>query len=237
MKIEILPILKDNYTYILKGDNGEIGIVDPGEAQPVLEYLDANSLKPSIIFNTHHHGDHIAGNDEITKRYGCKLAAPAIEPRIENADIRLMEGSDFSFGGEKVRIIETPGHTSGHICLYFPKSRALFSGDTLFSMGCGRLFEGTPSIMWASLQKLMKLPDDTNIYCGHEYTISYGKFCAHIEPENADIKKRMIEVEALRAQNKPSLPSILGTEKKTNVFLRVGSAEKFGELRTLKDSF
>jgi hydroxyacylglutathione hydrolase len=237
MNIEILPILTDNYTYILKGNNSEIGIVDPGEAPPVIEFLDKNNLKPSIIFNTHHHGDHIAGNNEIIKRYRCNLAAPAIEPRIKHVDIRLAEGTIFSFGDEDIHIFETPGQTSGHICLYFPKSRVLFSGDTLFSMGCGRLFEGTPAIMWDSLQKLIKLPDETRIYCGHEYTINNGKFCAHIEPENADIKKRMIAVETLRAESRPSLPSTIGLEKKTNVFLRAGSSEKFGELRALKDLF
>jgi hydroxyacylglutathione hydrolase len=237
IKVHILPVLKDNYTYILESGNA-VAIVDPGEAAPVIAYLDSHNLKPTLIFNTHHHGDHIAGNTEIIAYYRCKLAGPKAEiARIPNMDILLSEAEEFSFAGESVRILETPGHTSGHICLYFPSSKILFTGDTLFSLGCGRLFEGDAQTMWNSLQKIITLPDDTLIYCGHEYTISNGRFCLSIEPENAALQTRMREVETLRAENKPTLPVTLGTEKKTNVFLNAKTAENFGRLRLLKDVF
>jgi hydroxyacylglutathione hydrolase len=237
LKVHIIPILQDNYTYILEASNA-VAIVDPGEAAPVIEYLDSHNLKPTLIFNTHHHGDHIAGNAEIIERYRCKLAGPKSEiGRIPNMDILLSEAEEFSFAGESIHILETPGHTRGHIALYFPSGKTLFTGDTLFSLGCGRLFEGDAQTMWNSLQKIMVLPDETQIYCGHEYTLSNGKFCLSIEPENAALQARMREVEILRVQNKPTLPVTLGTEKKTNVFLNAKTAENFGRLRALKDKF
>lgn len=237
IKVHILPVLKDNYTYILESGNA-VAIVDPGEVAPVIAYLDSHNLKPTLIFNTHHHGDHIAGNTEIIARYRCKLAGPKAETaRIPNMDILLSEAEELSFAGESVRILETPGHTHAHICLYFPSSKILFTGDTLFSLGCGRLFEGDTATMWNSLQKIMALPYDTQIYCGHEYTLSNGKFCLSIEPENAALQARMREVETLRVENKPTLPVTLGTEKKTNVFLNAKTAENFGRLRLLKDKF
>lgn len=238
LKTHIIPILKDNYAYILEGKNKECAIIDPGESVPIIKYLDENTLTPSHIINTHHHGDHIAGNSELIKRYHCKLVGPKSETaRISNMDILLSEGDAFSFANEPIDIIETPGHTRGHICLYFPRSKIVFTGDTLFSLGCGRLFEGDARTMWQSLQKIMALPDDTLIYCGHEYTLLNGKFCLSIEPENCDLHARIREAEDLRAKNKPTLPVSLATEKKTNVFLKASSAEEFAGLRTLKDQF
>lgn len=234
--VYIIPVLNDNYAYVLDAQNGECAVVDPGEAGPVIAFLDERALRPSLIFNTHHHGDHTGGNTALISRYGCDLAAPSSEgARISGVTIPLAEGTAFSFGGETVQVLETPGHTAGHICLYFPQSRLLFSGDTLFSMGCGRLFEGTAAQMWNSFEKILSLPDETKIFCGHEYTLANGKFCLRIEPENRDIQNRMREAKALRAEGKPTLPVTLGIEKKTNVFLRAGSAERFAELRALKD--
>ena len=234
--ISIIPILKDNYAYLLTSKSGETAIVDPGEAAPVIAALESRGLSLNYILNTHHHGDHIAGNTALQEKYGAKIAGPAKEQaRIENMDILLDKSSYFSFGGEKVQILETPGHTSGHICFYFPESKAVFTGDTLFLMGCGRLFEGTAEQMWNSLQKIMVLPDDTRVYCGHEYTLGGAKFCLKIEPENKDLQSRLQQVKDLRDKNQPTIPGTIGLEKKTNAFVRAGSAEKFAEIRKQKD--
>lgn len=237
MKIEIIPILKDNYAYLLQSTDGKNAIIDPGEAAPIQRYLDTHNLKLDLIINTHHHGDHTAGNKDLIQRYNCKLAAPKQEAKkIGNVDIALEEDSDFQFGGHRIKIIETPGHTLGHICLYIPDQKALFSGDTLFSMGCGRLFEASAEVMWNSLQKLIALPDDTLIYCGHEYTKSNGEFCLSLEPENPDLIDRYNEVILSRQNNQPTLPVTLANEKKTNSFIRSKNAEDFARIRRLKDN-
>lgn len=234
-KIQIIPILNDNYAYFLQCNNKNI-VVDPGEAQPIIDFLEKNQLSLDLILSTHHHADHIAGNDELKRKYRCSIAGPKAEQkRINTLDILLDENSDFDINEETVQIIQTPGHTSGHICFYFSKQKILFSGDTLFSMGCGRLFEGTPEQMWDSLNKLMKLPKETLIYCGHEYTLSNAEFCLKLEPENTDLLKRYAQIQELRCNNKPTLPVSLDTEMQTNIFLRAGSVEQFAKLRSLKD--
>jgi hydroxyacylglutathione hydrolase len=174
--------------------------------------------------NTHHHWDHVNG-------------IPALQKAFPDIAVYTPENRPSEFGGERLETLETPGHTLDHISYYFPESGMAFTGDTLFSMGCGRLFEGTPEQMWKSLQKIAALPDETQIYCGHEYTLSNGRFCLSVEPENEALQKRMKEVETLRAEGKPTLPVSLALEKQTNVFLRAGSAERFAELRALKDKF
>src|SRR5262249_53789611 len=154
----------------------------------------------------------------LKEKYGAKIAGPAKEAiHIPGMDIKLRDRDEFKFGETIFRVIETPGHTAGHICFYFPNDRALFTGDTIFSMGCGRLFEGTPEDMWNSFQKILKLPDDTWIHCGHEYTVMLGYFGLSIEPNNADIKRRLAEAKDLREQGLPTIPVTLGMEKKTNV--------------------
>ncbi|MFP4313559.1 MAG: hydroxyacylglutathione hydrolase [Alphaproteobacteria bacterium] len=236
MKIEIIPTLKDNYTYILHGAE-QTAVIDAGEVQPVIDYLERNNLKLDMIINTHHHGDHVAGNHELREKYSCPVAAPEKEAqKIGGVDILLSENSDFEICGKKAQIIETPGHTLGHICLYFAQSKALFCADTLFSMGCGRVFEGTHEQMWNSLQKLSSLPDDTYIYCGHEYTLANAEFCLQVEPDNIALKQRYEEIKHLRASNKPTIPSTLKQEKETNVFLRAENVERFAEIRTQKDN-
>ncbi len=238
INITIIPILNDNYTYLLQADNGDIGIVDPGDAAPIIKHLKENDLKLTHILNTHHHYDHVDGNIALKDKYRAKVIAPKKDKeRIPGFDIGVSEGSIFSFGLEDVKILEVPGHTLGGICFYFPKTRALFTGDTLFSMGCGRLFEGTPDQMWDSMQKIMTLPDDTKLYCGHEYTQDNGVFSLTIEPENDDIIERLNEVCILRLKEEPTIPSSLGLEKKTNPFLRAGSAQRLAEIRALKDNF
>jgi len=234
--VTLIPVLNDNYAYLLQGDNGEVGVVDPGEAGPVIDYLKSKDLKPDIIFVTHHHGDHIGGIPEMQEWHRCKVAGPSKEMgRIDSMDILLDEFSAETFGDETYDVLETPGHTKGHICIHFPESKLLFVGDTLFVMGCGRLFEGTAEQMWESFDKITALPDDTKIYCGHEYTLSNAEFCLKVEPENEKIKARYDEVKGLRAQHKPTVPTSLREEKDTNVFLRAKNAEQFGEFRLIKD--
>lgn len=232
MKIHVLPILQDNYSFILEA-NGEAAVIDPGEAEAIIDFIDKNELKLTHILNTHHHWDHTDGNEELQQRYGARIIGPD-DDRIPLLDVRLHEGDRFSFGDNHAEILETPGHTSSHICFYFPESKALFTGDTVFSMGCGALFEGTKEIMCSSFEKILKLPDDTNIYCGHEYTLPNGMFCAKVEPDNQDIQQRLKEAKELRRQHLPTIPVTLGMEKKTNVFLRAGSAEHLGNIRESK---
>lgn len=237
LSVRIIPILKDNYAYIIQ--SGDIvGVVDPGEAAPIISFLEKKGLRPDYVLNTHHHGDHVAGNDEILKRYGAELVAPAAEAsKIGGVDLALSEGDVFTFGDRTARILETPGHTLGGICYYFEQDKVLFSGDTLFSLGCGRLFEGTAEDMFTSFSKLKALPDDVLVYPGHEYTQSNAGFCLHVDPENEALHRRIREVDALRQAGQPSIPVILGNEKETNVFLKAKSAEEFAALRIQKDNF
>lgn len=234
IEVTLIPILEDNYAYLLEG-GGQVAVVDPGEAGPVIDAIQKKKGKLDFILNTHHHGDHIAGNKELKLKYGAKIVGPGHETRI-TADFPVREGDDFSFGGEKAEIFETPGHTRGHICFYFPESKIVFTGDTLFLMGCGRLFEGSADQMWDSLSKITALPDDIKIYCGHEYTQANGQFCLGIEPDNKDLQERMAEVDMLRKAGQPTIPAPLGLEKKTNVFLRAGNAVRFAEIRKLRDA-
>ncbi len=233
--VTIIPVLDDNYSYLIQSGS-KTAIIDAGEAAPIIAHLDAHGLSLDYILNTHHHGDHVGGNDALKEKYNAPVIGPKAEShKIKTMDIGLAEHDSFEFGDETARIIETAGHTLGHICFYFPESAVLFSGDTLFSMGCGRLFEGTAAQMWDSLQKISALPDETMIYCGHEYTASNAKFGLSQEPNNQDLKNRMNEVQNLRAQNMPTIPVSLAIEKKTNVFLKAKNAAHFAELRSLKD--
>lgn len=237
MKIDIIPILQDNYCYYIHFENGHSAVVDPGESAPVIEYLDNNMQMLDLIINTHHHGDHTGGNAQLQEKYECKIAAPRKEAdKIGNVDIFLDEKHVFDFGDEKAKVLETPGHTLGGICLYYPKSKVLFSGDTIFSLGCGRLFEGTPDMMWESFQKILALPDETWIYPGHEYTKANAKFCLTHDPDNKDLIERNKEIDMARGENLPTIPVSLGMEKKTNIFLRAQSAKEFAKLRAAKDN-
>ncbi|KAE8663076.1 Hydroxyacylglutathione hydrolase 1 [Hibiscus syriacus] len=227
LQIELVPCLGDNYAYLLHDvDTGTVGVVDPSEAVPIIDALSRKNWNLTYILNTHHHHDHTGGNTELKARYGAKVIGSGIDKdRIPGIDIVLNDGETWMFAGHEVQIMETPGHTRGHISFYFPGSRAIFTGDTLFSLSCGKLFEGTPEQMLSSLQRIMSLPDETNIYCGHEYTLSNSKFASSIEPKNNALQAYATHVAHLRNKGLPTIPSTLKMEKACNPFLRTSSAE------------
>jgi hydroxyacylglutathione hydrolase len=221
-----LPVLTDNYIYLLHdAASGATAVVDPAEAAPVLAAAEQRGWRISHVLNTHHHGDHVGGNLAIKQAHGAVILGPAYDrDRIPGIDIAVDEASGAEIAGHRAQVFFVPGHTRGHITYYFADSAALFCGDTLFSVGCGRLFEGTPQQMWSSLQKLRALPDDTRIYCAHEYTESNCRFAVTVDPENTALQRRVAEVTALRAAGKPTIPSMLGVEKASNPFLRADQA-------------
>ncbi|KAG9141317.1 hypothetical protein Leryth_001788 [Lithospermum erythrorhizon] len=227
LQINWVPCLKDNYAYLLHDvDTGTVGVVDPSEAVPIIDALGQRDFNLTYILNTHHHYDHTDGNLELKKKYGAKVIGPAADKdRIPGIDIALNDGDKWMFAGHEVHIMDTPGHTRGHISFYFPGSKSIFTGDTLFSLSCGKLFEGTPEQMFASLRKITSLPDDTNVYCGHEYTLSNSKFALSIEPGNQDLRSYAAHVSYLRDKGLPTIPTTLKTEKSCNPFLRTSSVE------------
>lgn len=239
LEIELLPILSDNYCFLLREpESGLSGVVDPGTDGAVAARLDALGRSLDWIIITHHHSDHTAGIPGLKQRFGAKVAGPAAEAaRIEGLDLELKEGDRFAFGQATATVIATPGHTSGHISYHFADSRALFCGDTLFALGCGRLFEGDAATMWRSLEKLMALADDTAVYCGHEYTASNARFALSVAGDNAALVDRAKEIEAMRARSEPTVPTTIGLERATNPFVRAKDAKEFGRLRELKDRF
>ena len=227
IEIHMFPCLRDNYGFLLHDSAaGVTAAVDTPEAGPILEALREKGWRLTHILNTHHHHDHAGGNLAVKAATGCRIVGPRADAaRIPGIDIQVGEGDEFPLGGHPVRVFDTPGHTRGHVVYYLPEDRAAFVGDTLFAMGCGRLFEGTPRQMWRSLQKLMRWPDDTRVYCAHEYTRANARFALSVEPRNAALSRRAGEVEVLRAARKPTVPTTMGLEKATNPFLRPASAE------------
>lgn len=237
LEIELLPALTDNYIYLLhEPSTGTTGVVDPAEAQPVLAALKRSQRRLDLVFITHHHADHIGGLGALKEATGCRAVGPKAEAyRIPDLDELVEEGDSVPFGALTAQVLETPGHTSGHVSYWFPEGEALFCGDTLFAMGCGRLFEGDAPTMWRSLGKLAALPETTRVYCGHEYTQSNARFALSVDPGNADLRARAAEVDALRAKGAPTIPTTIGIERRTNPFLRAGDAERFADLRRRKD--
>ena len=248
-EIEIVPCLSDNYAYLVKSGD-QCAVVDPSEAAPVRAALDRKGWKLTHILNTHHHLDHCGGNLALKQETGALVVGPGKDAaRIPGLDIGVDEASGWEFDGRKVQVLEVPAHTRGAITFVIDGNA--FTGDTLFVMGCGRLFEGDPRMMWSSLSKLMTLPGDTKVWCGHEYTQSNGRFALTLEPGNADLKARMDQVAAARAKGAATVPSTMALEKKTNPFLRPDSGEirkslgmeqagdvaVFGEIRARKDKF
>ena len=253
MKIIPIPCLSDNYAYIVKDNiTKTVGVVDPSEAKPIINYLKKEKLELNYILNTHHHFDHIGGNIELQKLYKSKIIGFKDDKhRIPGINITLNDGEKFKFGKSQIRVIHIPGHTSGHICFFFEKDKIAFTGDTLFSLGCGRIFEGDHEQMLSSLNKIKKLPMETKIYCGHEYTLKNAEFCMKYDEKNLDLINQFKKIQELRSKNLPTVPSILEQELKSNIFLRCDQNDLkiklnmenhedykvFRKVRDLKDNF
>ncbi len=236
--VQPVPILADNYAWLLRDEpSGAVAIVDPADAQGVFPALEAAG-RLDLILLTHHHADHVAGTDTVRARYGCPVVgARSDSERLPRLDQAVAEGDTVKFGSTEAVVIETPGHTRGHVSYYFPKGGVLLCGDTLFSVGCGRLLEGSAHEMFASLKKLSALPDQTLVACGHEYTESNIRFALTMEPDNMALHGRALEVKQLRNAGRPSVPSLLAQEKAVNPFLRARNAQQLAELRAAKDRF
>ncbi|MCL6708642.1 hydroxyacylglutathione hydrolase [Pseudomonas sp. R2.Fl] len=253
LEIEVFLCRSDNFGVLVHcPESGLTASIDAPELGPIVAAAERRGWKITHIFTTHHHGDHVEANLELKERYGCEIIGPLNEaiaiPGLDNA---VGDGDSFDFGGHQVDVIETPGHTAGHVCYHFPDSKLLFAADTLFALGCGRLFERPAADMWHSLQKLAALPDETAIYFGHEYTLSNARFALTIDPGNERLQARAKEIEALRAEGRFTIPTMLWLEKETNPFLRVAdpairrnllmesrtNEEVFAEIRKRKDNF
>ena len=253
MQVTPIPCLKDNYAYVIFESESKItGVVDPSEAQPVISFLKKKNLKLNYILNTHHHFDHIGGNNELKKMYNAKVVGfEGDRHRIPGIDITIKNNTKWNFGNSTIKILHIPGHTLCHICFFFEKEKIAFTGDTLFSLGCGRIFEGDHKQMLTSLNKIKKFPKDTKIYCGHEYTYKNAEFCMKYDINNVDLIEKFEKIKKLRSQNLPTVPSSLEDEIKTNIFLRCDQKELkiklnmqnqedfkvFQKVRDLKDSF
>lgn len=237
--LEIIPVpaFADNYIWLVRDEaSGETAVVDPGDAAPALAEAEHRGWTVSQVWNTHHHWDHSGGNLAMKEATGCTVSGPAAET-IPGRDVALSEGSELRIGDHKGRAIEIPGHTLGHVALLFEDDRIAFVGDTLFAMGCGRLFEGTPQQMYRSLQRIAELPEDTRLYCGHEYTLANARYAAHAEPGNAAIAERQARVEKMRDDGRVTLPTTVAEERATNPFVRSSDWQEFARLRAEKDSF
>ena len=253
MKIEIIPCLNDNYSYLIHDEiSNTVAIVDPSEFIPCDTIISKNYKKLDFILNTHHHYDHVGGNEELKKKYNSKvLGFENDKNRIPYIDIVLKDNQEFKIGTLNFTTIFIPGHTRGHVAFYFKKERVVFSGDTLFSLGCGRVFEGTYKQMFQSLNKLKNLPGGTKVYCGHEYTFKNLEFCLKFNPNNNFLKKKKNNIELNLKNKKPTIPSTIADEIKANIFFRVNDPdvkkainlenssdiEIFTKLRDLKDNF
>jgi len=237
---QAIPILSDNYVWLLRDEGtGAVGLVDPADAGACIAAVEAAGGRLDMILLTHHHDDHIAGVDSVRARYGCPVVGAAADTRrLPRLDQAVREGDEVALGESRLRVIDTPGHTVGHIS-YFSDGSApvLLCGDTLFSLGCGRLLEGTAADMFASLHKLAVLPVATLVCCGHEYTQSNARFALHVDRGNQALRTRAAAVDRLRAAGLPTVPSMLGDELAENPFLRAPSAEALGAIRSQKDQF
>ena len=253
--MQVIPIqcLTDNYAYIIIDNNSKtIGVVDPSEAEPIAFFLKKKNLKLNYILNTHHHFDHIGGNNKLKKMYNAKVVGFfGDKHRIPGIDITLKDGERWNFSNTTIKILHIPGHTLGHICFFFEKEKIAFTGDTLFSLGCGKIFEGVHKQMLNSLNKIKELPKETMIYCGHEYSYKNAEFCMKYDKDNINLKKKFEKIKKLRLKNLPTIPSVLDDELKSNIFLRCNQNDLkikinmkneedfkvFKKVRDLKDSY
>src|SRR5271165_5129413 len=238
--VQAVPILSDNYAWLLRDDaSGATAIVDPAVDEPIIAAIEKQAGgRLDLILLTHHHADHVAGTDAVRARFGAKVVGGAADAyRLPRLDRAVREGDSVALGTAAAAVIDTPGHTVGHIAFHFPDGGALLCGDTLFSLGCGRLLEGTAAQMFESLRKLAALPDDTLVCCGHEYTQSNAKFALTVEPDNAALQARTAEVKELRAAGKPTVPSTIGGEKAANPFVRARDVAELADRRARKDRF
>ena len=239
LEIARTPVLSDNYVWLLHDpESGETAVIDPAVADPVLAEAARRGWQISQIWNTHWHPDHIGGNPAIKAATGCTITGPAAEAaRIPTLDRGVSEGDVVTLGDWRAEVLEVPAHTAGHIAYHLPQAHMIFVGDTLFAMGCGRLFEGTAAQMHANMQRLAQLPPDTLVYCAHEYTLANGRFAVTVEPDNRALAERMAEVEAMRERGIPTVPTTIALERATNPFMRAGSVEALAERRAAKDAF
>jgi hydroxyacylglutathione hydrolase len=241
MSIEVvcIPVLSDNYVWLVRENtSGEVMVVDPAVAEPVLAKADELGWAITQIWNTHWHPDHTGGNAAIKAATGCRITGPAAEfSRIPSLDVQVGEGDRVTFGTTSATVIEVPAHTAGHIAFHFAYEGVIFVGDTLFALGCGRLFEGTAAQMFENMQRLARLPDSTHVYCAHEYTQSNGRYALVAEPDNQALIARMAEVDAARSRGEATIPTTIGIERATNPFMRARSIDELAARRKAKDDF
>ena len=239
MKIEIIRCLKDNYSYVIIDEMSKTAcVVDPSEATPIIDFIEKKKINLKYILNTHHHYDHVGGNHELQKKYNCDVIGfKGDKNRIPEISILLDDNQIWKKDNFEAKIYHIPGHTLGHIAFHFFKEKKIFTGDTLFSLGCGRIFEGTHEQMFNSLKKIKELPKDTEIYCGHEYTLKNSNFCIANDSQNLKLKKKILEINEKLKNNLPSIPSVLSDELECNIFLKAKDLKSFSKLRDLKDNF
>lgn len=249
-----IPAMTDNYIFLLRDHaTGTTAVVDPSASRPVLDALASRGWRLDHVLVTHHHWDHTGGNIELKEATGCQVVGSIRDAeRIPGIDIAVEDGEHYAIGEARARVLAVPGHTHGHIAYWFPEAAAVFCGDTLFASGCGRICEGTADEMWHSLRRLRDLPEETLVYCGHEYTLCNLQFAVTVDPDNPALRERLAEVEALRRRRRPTVPSSIGVERVANPFLRAdteamrlalgmpeeaGPVEVFAEIRKRKDNF
>ncbi len=239
MKIEIIKCLQDNFSYLIIDETKKIScVVDPSEAKPIINYIENNKINLKYILNTHHHYDHVGGNKELKKRYNSQVIGfKGDKERIPEIDILVEDNQVWKKDSFEAKIYHIPGHTTGHIAFHFFKEKKVFTGDTLFSLGCGKIFEGTYEQMYNSLNKIKKLPEDTEIYCGHEYTLKNSNFCLANDSKNHKLKKKIVKIKENLKRNLPTVPTVLADEIECNIFLKAKDLESFSKLRDLKDNF
>lgn len=239
LEIARVAVLSDNYVWLVHdAASNETAVIDPAVAEPVLEAAKTRGWRITQIWNTHWHPDHIGGNAAIKAATGCKVTGPAAEAaKIAPLDVAVDEGDSVALGDWRAEVWAVPAHTAGHIAYYLPSASVIFVGDTMFAMGCGRLFEGTAAQMFANMQRFATLPDETAVYCAHEYTLSNGRYAVVAEPDNAAVAARLADVEVARARGEATVPTTIGAERATNPFMLAGSVAELARRRAAKDAF